>query len=46
MPKTLSSLAVGTKVEVPVQSAYQSRFGAKIVFKIADKNHILMLYRQ
>ena len=39
MPKTLSSLAVGTKVEVPVQSAYQSRFGAKIVFKIADKNH-------
>lgn len=39
MPKTLGSLAVGTKVEVPVQSAYQSRFGAKIVFKIADKNH-------
>ena len=39
MPKTLSSLAVGTKVEVPVQSAYRSRFGAKIVFKIADKNH-------
>ena len=39
MPKTLGSLAVGTKVEVPVQSAFQSRFGAKIVFKIADKNH-------
>ncbi|MBS5438023.1 MAG: hypothetical protein KHX59_09480 [Prevotella sp.] len=39
MSKALSSLAVGTKIEVPVLSAYQSRFGAKIVFKIADKNH-------
>ena len=39
MSKALSSLAVGAKVEVPVLSAYQSRFGAKIVFKIADKNH-------
>lgn len=39
MSKTLGSLAVGTKIEVPVLSAYQSRFGAKIVFKIADKNH-------
>lgn len=39
MSKTLSSLAVGTKIEVPVLSAYQSRFGAKIVFKVADKNH-------
>jgi hypothetical protein len=39
MPQALSALAVGAKVEVPVNSAYQSRFGAKLVFKIADKNH-------
>lgn len=39
MSKALSTLAVGAKIEVPVLSAYQSRFGAKIVFKIADKNH-------
>lgn len=39
MSKALSSLSVGAKIEVPVLSAYQSRFGAKIVFKIADKNH-------
>ena len=39
MSKTLGSLAVGAKIEVPVLSAYQSRFGTKIVFKIADKNH-------
>lgn len=39
MSKTLGSLSVGAKIEVPVISAYQSRFGSKIVFKIADKNH-------
>lgn len=39
MSKTLDSLSVGAKIEVPVLSAYQSRFGSKIVFKIADKNH-------
>lgn len=39
MSKTLGSLSVGVKIEVPVLSAYQSRFGSKIVFKIADKNH-------
>ena len=39
MSKSISSLAVGATIEVPVLSAYQSRFGAKIVFKIADKNH-------
>lgn len=39
MSKAISSLAVGDKIEVPVLSAYQSRFGSKIVFKIADKNH-------
>ena len=44
MSKALSSLAVGTKIEVPVLPAYQSRFGAKIVFKIADKNHSCLLY--
>ena len=38
MSKTLGSLTVGAKIEVPVLSAYQSRFGSKIVFKIADKN--------
>ena len=37
MSKTLGSLSVGAKIEVPVLSAYQSRFGSKIVFKIADK---------
>ena len=36
MSKALSSLAVGTKIEVPVLSAYQSRFGAKIVFCQSD----------
>lgn len=39
MSKAISSLSVGDKIEVPVLSAYQSRFGAKIVFKVADKNH-------
>ena len=39
MSKALRSLSVGDKIEVPVLSAYQSRFGAKIVFKVADKNH-------
>lgn len=39
MSKALSSLSVGDKIEVPVLSAYQSRFGAKIVFKVADMNH-------
>lgn len=39
MSKAISSLAVGDKIEVPVLSAYQSRFGSKLVFKIADKNH-------
>ena len=39
MSKTLGSLSVGAKIEVPVLSAYQSRFGSKIVFKIVDKNH-------
>ena len=34
MSKTLGSLTVGAKIEVPVLSAYQSRFGSKIVFKI------------
>ena len=39
MSQSISKLAVGAKIEVPVLSAYQSRFGAKLVFKIADKNH-------
>lgn len=39
MSKAISSLAVGDKIEVPVLSACQSRFGAKIIFKVADKNH-------
>ena len=40
MSKTLSQLAVGTKIEVPVLPAFRSRFGQQIVFKIADKNHV------
>lgn len=39
MSQSISNLAVGAKIEVPVLSAYQSRFGSKLVFKIADKNH-------
>ena len=39
MSKAISTLAIGAKIEVPVLPAYQSRFGKKIVFKIADKNH-------
>ena len=39
MSQSISKLAVGAKIEVPVLSPYQSRFGAKLVFKIADKNH-------
>ena len=39
MSKAISSLAVSDKIEVPVLSAYQSRFGAKIIFEVADKNH-------
>lgn len=39
MPKALSTLAVGNKIEIPVNSAFQSRFGSKIVFTVADKNH-------
>jgi hypothetical protein len=30
---------VGAKIEIPVKSEYQSQFGTKIVFRIADKNH-------
>ena len=39
MSKDMGSLAVGDKIEVPVLSEYQSRFGANLVFKVADKNH-------
>lgn len=39
MSTTLGALAVGAKIEVPVLSDYQSRFGSKLVFEIADKNH-------
>lgn len=39
MSQSISNLAVGATIEVPVLSAYQSRFGSKIIFKIADKNH-------
>ena len=39
MSKAISALNVGDLIEVPVLSDYQSRFGAKIVFKVADKNH-------
>lgn len=39
MSKAISTLAVGAKVEIPVKSAFQSRFGSKIVFTVVDKNH-------
>ena len=39
MPKAISTLAVGAKVEIPVLAAHQTRFGNKVVFKVADKNH-------
>lgn len=39
MPIKISTLPVGTKIEVPVLPDYQSRFGTKLVFMIADKNH-------
>lgn len=39
MAKSLSTLAVGAKFEVPVKSAFQSILGSKVVFKMADKNH-------
>lgn len=37
--KELSTLNVGDTLEVPVVSDWQSRFGANIVWKVADKNH-------
>ena len=37
--KLLSTLNVGDTLEVPVVSDWQSRFGANIVWKVADKNH-------
>ena len=39
MSKLLGSLAVGSKVEVDVLPAFQSRFGPSIVFQVADKDH-------
>jgi len=39
MSQPISNLAVGALVSVPVNTAHQSRWGSKIVFKIADKNH-------
>ncbi|EQB20026.1 hypothetical protein UNSWDHB_2612 [Dehalobacter sp. UNSWDHB] len=39
MPQAMSALAVGAKIEIPVKSGYQSQFGTKIVFRVADKNH-------
>lgn len=35
----LGSLSIGSTIEVPVVTDWQSRFGQSIVFKIADKNH-------
>ena len=37
--KLLSTLNIGDAVEVPVAADWQSRFGANIVWKVADKNH-------
>ena len=35
----VSTLPVGSFIKVPVLSAYQSRFGENIMWKVADKNH-------
>lgn len=39
MAKTLGSLNVKDKVEVDVLPAWQSRFGEKIIFQVAAKDH-------
>lgn len=39
MAKTLGSLSVKDKVEVGVLPAWQSRFGEKIIFEVAAKDH-------
>ena len=39
MAKKISNLSVSDKIEVNVNSDYQSRFGNKIIFVVADKNH-------
>lgn len=35
----VSTLPVGSFIKVPVLSAYQSRFGENIMWKVADQNH-------
>ena len=39
MAKKISTLSVSDKIEVNVNSDYQSRLGNKIIFVVADKNH-------
>lgn len=39
MSQPLSSLSTEDTVEAPVKSAYQSKLGTKIVWKVAGKNH-------
>ena len=39
MAKKISTLSVSDKIEVSVNSDYQSRLGNKIIFVVADKNH-------
>lgn len=39
MAQALSTLALGTKLEIQVKSEWQHRFGVRITFMVVDKNH-------
>ena len=39
MPKALSTLTVGEKVEIPINSPHRARYGNQIAFRVAAKNH-------
>jgi len=39
MAQALSTLALGTKLEIQVKSEWQHKFGSRIVFIVVDKNH-------
>lgn len=39
MAQALSTLALGTKLEIQVKSEWQHKFGARIIFMVVDKNH-------
>ncbi len=39
MAQALSTLALGTKLEIQVKSEWQYKFGARITYIVVDKNH-------